>query len=147
MKALTIRSALAWAIAEGFKEIENRSWAPRLEPDEVFAIHAGSARPEWDDVERVKRRVGRRASVPDEMECGAVVAVARVTKVVTASRSPWFSGPLGWVLKDVVALRKPVECKGQLGLWHLPPGAERAVRAQLRGLGRTSRRKRPRGLP
>jgi hypothetical protein len=147
MRALTVRSALAWAIAECFKDVENRSWAPRLEPDEVFAVHAGAARPQWDDVEVVRRRVGRRATVPDEMECGAVVAVARVAKVVTKSRSPWFSGPLGWVLKDVVALRKPVECKGQLGLWNLPPRVERKIRAQLQKLGGASRRKRPRAIP
>ena len=57
MRALTVRQPWAWAIAEGYKDIENRSWYPRLEPGEVFAIHAGCAAPDWDDVERVTKLV------------------------------------------------------------------------------------------
>ena len=60
------------------------------------------------------------------------MAVARVKKVVKTSRSPWFSGPLGWVLADVVPLRVQVVCKGQLGLWSLSPAVERRVLQQLR---------------
>jgi hypothetical protein len=136
MRAVTVRQPWAWAIAHGFKDIENRSWAPRLDPGEVIAVHAGAATPSFEDVERVKKLVGRRGQVPDAFDCGCVVAVARYQGVVAASRSRWFSGPLGWVLGGARALREPVDCKGQLGLWRLPSPVESRV---LRGLGRRPR--------
>lgn len=100
MKAVTIRQPFAWAIAAGFKDIEKRSWAPHVEPGELVAIHAAVAAPDADDVTRVQKRIGRRARVPVEYDCGAIVGVARVAKVVTSWRSAWFSGPLGWVLEE-----------------------------------------------
>lgn len=131
MRALTVRQPWAWAIAEGHKDIENRSWYPRLEPGEVLAIHAGCAAPDWDDVERVTRLVGGRGAVPQEYDRGCVVAVVRYGRAVESARSKWFSGPVGWVLLGATALRSPVPCKGQLGLWCLPPGVERSVRRAL----------------
>lgn len=134
MKAVTIRQPFAWAIAAGFKDLENRSWAPRVGPRELVAIHAAVAAPDADDVARVQKRIGHRVRVPETYDCGAIVAVARVAKVVTSSRSAWFSGPLGWLLEDVIAVRKPVNCKGQLGLWNLPSGIEARVKRQLRSV-------------
>ncbi len=137
MRALTVRQPFAWAITAGHKDIENRSWAPSLLPDEVFAIHAGSRKPDPDDVQTVRRRFGRTARVPDEYAFGAIVAVARAAGTVSKSRSKWFTGPVGWVLQDVVPLREPVPCKGMLGLWRLPRGVEAKV---VRQLGRSRRR-------
>lgn len=33
--------------------------------------------------------------------------------------SPWFSGPYGWLLVDVVAFPEPVPAKGAMGLWRV----------------------------
>jgi hypothetical protein len=140
MKAVTIRQPFAWAIAAGFKDIENRTWAPRVAPGEVVAIHAAVAMPDADDVRRVQKLVGRRASVPEEYDCGAIVAVARVAKVVASSRSPWFSGPLGWVLEEVTLVREPIDCTGQLGLWKVPAAVEARLKRHLRSLAARSRR-------
>lgn len=131
MRAVTVRQPWAWAIAHGFKDIENRSWAPRLAPGELFAVHAGAAAPDAEDVERVKKLVGRRGRVPEAFDCGCVVAVARYQGTVAASRSRWFSGPVGWVLDRARAVREPVQCKGQLGLWTLPRSVETRVQRQL----------------
>lgn len=50
-----------------------------------------------------------------------IVAVARLVEVVTQGHGdPWFFGPLGWTLDDVVTLPEPVPCKGLQGLWRLP---------------------------
>lgn len=140
MKAVTIRQPFAWAIAAGFKDIENRSWAPRVEPGELIAIHAAVAAPDADDVERVQELVRRHTTVPEQYDCGAVVAVARIAKVVTSSRSAWFSGPLGWVLQDISSLAEPIECKGQLGLWNLTAGVEARLKRQLCSPARDLRR-------
>ncbi len=50
--------------------------------------------------------------------------------VIAACRSPWFGGPVGWVLLDVLALPEPVPCKGAQGLWTLPPDVEAKVLEQ-----------------
>ena len=38
---------------------------------------------------------------------------------------------MGWELDDVVALARPVPCKGLLGLWEMPESVERAVREEV----------------
>ena len=40
---------------------------------------------------------------------------------LAGSPGPWFVGPYGWVLTDVVTLAEPVPCKGAQGLWTVPP--------------------------
>lgn len=45
-------------------------------------------------------------------------------------QSPWFTGPFGMVLVDVVVLANPITCKGQRGFWHLNPGLLVDVRAE-----------------
>ncbi len=131
MRALTVRQPWAWAIAQGYKDIENRSWKPRLERGDVLAIHAARATPDWDDVQRVRKLIGRRGLVPEAFDCGCVVAVVRYDGTVEVSRSRWFGGPVGWLLGGAKALRSPVDCNGQLGLWTLPREIERRVRQRL----------------
>lgn len=45
--------------------------------------------------------------------------------------SPWFMGPYGWILDEVIALPSPVHCKGMQGLWTVPADIEALMRAQL----------------
>jgi hypothetical protein len=76
----------------------------------------------------------------------AVIAVATIDSIVFDStgllaneidrhlgeQRRWFFGPVGYVLRDVRALAKPVPCRGALGFWTLPPDVELAVAAQVR---------------
>lgn len=43
----------------------------------------------------------------------------------------WFFGSIGYVLRDVVALREPVPCRGWQGFWTLEADVEAKVREQL----------------
>lgn len=43
----------------------------------------------------------------------------------------WFFGPVGYLLRDVVALSAPVPCRGWQGFWTLPTNIERAVMEQV----------------
>lgn len=69
---------------------------------------------------------------------GAVVAVARYRGamrepvVVRGVRDPWWCGPWGWCLDDVIALPEPVPCRGAQGLWSLDDEALARVRAGYR---------------
>ena len=50
-------------------------------------------------------------------------------------RDPWWAGPVGWLLDDVVAI-DPVPCRGAMGLWTVPPdlAAEVVRRVEAAGM-------------
>ena len=130
MKALTIRQPWVHAILCEGKNIENRTWQRSVRG--WLVIHA-AARPSPDAV------FPRGVRVPDldGLDYGSICGVVRVVDIVTASRSKWFTGRddgkvnFGWVLEDVIALKKPIPCKGRLGLWDVPPKVLRELRRQL----------------
>jgi hypothetical protein len=153
MRALTVRQPWAWAIAEGLKTVENRSRKP---PEghigTRIAIHAGKApyRTTFATPAEDLTDKGWPPSLLLPMTAcnagavyGAVIAVATLAGWVNESGeaslidfrgwprsvigSPWFTGPFGWVLTDVVKLSEPVPARGQLGLWTLPEDVEAAV--------------------
>jgi len=115
--ALSIRQPFAWLIANGHKAVENRTW--RTNYRGPIAIHA-SAKP-CPDLGYVCEEIAREFGItfPPEVELGGIVGVATLADCVTDSRSPWFSGPFGFVLTDA----RPVpfvEMPGALGIWRIP---------------------------
>ena len=64
-----------------------------------------------------------------------IVAVAAFGGAVTESESPWFGGPVGWVLSDIIVLPEPVPCRGAQGLWDIPDDVLEKMRAQFRQNG------------
>jgi hypothetical protein len=141
LRALTIHQPWAWFIAQGYKPIENRSWAP---PASIVgchvAIHASKrwnageviSDLNWAWIEKLfpaSERGGTQEQFLARLQaqCGHVVAVARLAGSVRESSSRWFFGPIGWQLEDVVAI-EPVACRGAQGLWALPPDVHVTVR-------------------
>lgn len=130
MKALTLHRPWAWAIVAAGKDIENRTWKP---PASIIsrriAIHAGKT---IDPYARqpIASAMGRR---PDVQELGdmldqGIVGTAVVIGFTTAPcSSPWFYGPIGWRLADVIRLQEPAYCRGAQGLWNVPTELERLV--------------------
>jgi hypothetical protein len=133
MMALTLWRPWDLLIACGIKTIENRSWEPRgrLQVGDVFVIHAGKT---FDpNCIPMAQRLGVPLTVFEGQQVqSAVVAVVRYAGVVTESNDVWFFGPYGWVLKDAVAMQRPVPCKGAMGLWDLPWNVEAEVRSQCK---------------
>lgn len=125
MKVLTIRQPWAWAILFAGKDIENRTW--RTHYRGPLAIHAG-ARIESD------AELPRRVSSPDsdDLVRSAILGVVDLVEVVEKSRSRWFDGPFGFVLRNPRPLSRPVSCKGRLGLWEPTPSQLRRVREGLK---------------
>jgi len=121
--AISIRQPWAWLIVNGFKNIENRTWSTKfrgpvlihaglkVDDDFDFGFDIPHPLPEgqyvpWGDSGWPKK--------PDMF--GGIVGIAEVTDCVTASASPWFFGPFGFVLENV----RPVPfqpCRGQLGFF------------------------------
>jgi hypothetical protein len=138
MKALTLRYPWAWAIAFAGKDVENRTWKP---PASAFgtriAIHAGRTADEWDfdACGTACREAG--FDPPTDWPRGVIICTTVLAGWVEASEyagideataersrnSAWFSGTVGWVLRDVQVLRTPIPRKGALGLWTLPDDA------------------------
>ena len=98
MKALTVREPYASQIVAGTKRVEWRSWAPRLEPGDWFALH-----------------IAKRGNPPLG---GCIVAVVEYLGVRPDG---------GWRLGRVRRV-KPARVGGQLGLWAVPPAVERRLR-------------------
>lgn len=127
MRALTLYQPWAHAVAHLGKRIENRPWRPWASiVGTRIAIHAAA---KVDPVAEaavegwVRRHMGLVVPPAASLPRGAIVATARVTGVVTESASPWFVGPFGWTLDEVVALPAPVPCRGAQGLWIVPADA------------------------
>lgn len=136
MRALTIYQPWAHAVAHLGKRIENRPWKPWASiVGRVIAIHAAAKvdpAGESDAAGFILHRTTGVLPLRLELPRAAIVATARVTGVVTASTSPWFVGPYGWTLDEVIALPTPVACRGAQGLWIVPPEVAVQVFEQTR---------------
>lgn len=147
MKALTLWPEWAHAIAWLGKDIENRTWEPRLKVGEEFLIHAGAhiggragrvASQEGIDAlgytaEHAGLEVAAGHCPSDHAEVNfmahdyarriqrrAIVARVRFLGTVTESDSPWFVGPIGWRIELTRNLDPVIPYqKGALGLWAL----------------------------
>lgn len=151
MLGLTIWQPWASLIAEGVKPVENRTWPTedrvaqraRLIGQRI-AIHAGKR---FDHDAALHLSV-RPAPVPRIVECSRKVESAIICTAVIdhfAARtttdglatgyailsSPWFVGPVGWVLRDVRRF-DPIVCRGAQGLWEVPRDVMARIPAEAR---------------
>jgi hypothetical protein len=134
MMALTLWRPWPFAIQFLGKDIENRTWpAPKhlLKPGDLFAIHAGRS----FDREALRFLLERQKQHPvprgeAEHKTG-IVCVVRYLGTCETSRSPWFFGPVGWVIRLEFDLPTPVLCSGQQGLWKVPAAVEKQIHEQM----------------
>jgi hypothetical protein len=100
MKALSIRQPWASLIVAGHKDVENRTWSTRYRGPLLIHAPQSFASITADEIER---RFGIRLHF-DQLPRGGIVGAVELVDVVTQSTSPWFEGPLGFVLRDARAL-------------------------------------------
>lgn len=116
--ALSIRQPWAWLIVNGHKDIENRTWAAGLRGP--FLIHAGTVMTERDYFAAWDLADDQGIDIPsrDELPRGGIVGVAEITGLVSAGEtaSPWFFGPVGFVLANARSIPF-IPCKGRLGFF------------------------------
>lgn len=111
-RALSIREPWASLIVDGHKPIENRTWRTNYRGP-IF-IHAAT---KWrrEDVLYVQNEMGIEV-LPGMFRLGGIIGVADLVDVITKSKSPWFSGPIGFVLQN--PRRVPfVPLRGRLSLF------------------------------
>ena len=140
LEALSISQPWAWLIVHGDKRVENRRW-----------LHAGQ-------LAQARRVVGARfgihaaksydgnapAGTPPrtELPAGAIVGAATLDRVLTmaeamadrellADQHRYMSGPVCLVLRDVVAIERPIPARGFLGFWALTDEAAAELARQV----------------
>lgn len=128
MKALSIRSPWWWAILKAGKDIGNRDWKTNFRGRVL--IHASK----WyknddvmDDLGVIKRILDLDDPVEDHGKFlkpfgGCIVGSVEIVDCVTHSKSPWFFGTYGFVLKDPIDFPRPFPFKGALGFFEVPDG-------------------------
>jgi hypothetical protein len=130
VKAITIKQPWAWATMYAGKDIENRSWYTKYRGP--LLIHAGASY-------RADARLPRGVRPPHrtDLHASAILGVVELADVVQASRSRWFLGEYGFVLRNPRLFSRPIPCGGKLGLWTPSATQMRRVRAALRSARRS----------
>lgn len=140
MKVLTVRQPWAWLITSGPKDIENRSYNTRHRGP--ILIQASAKRPskrEWVACVEFCRERGVELPSIDALRYGGIVGSATITDCRTRHDSPWFEGPVGWLLRDRRELTF-FPMLGQLGVFDAPAEAiafyagAAEIAAQLAGM-------------
>jgi hypothetical protein len=132
IRVLSIRQPWVWAIMQGWKDVENRTWEAKYRG--CLLIHASQAYDDNADREPRMRQefidifvdcgvprskldakmwsqpVGQRLGVVDLVDC-----------VFDSCRSPWSGAKMWhWVLRDPRPLPRPVRARGMTRLWRPP---------------------------
>lgn len=109
MKALSVRQPWAWLIVEGHKPLENRTW--RTSHRGNLQIHAAKECPLEEYlaavafVRRFDPRLAARIPSWEKLELGGIMGMVCVVDVVTHSPSPWFTGPVAFVMENPYPLK------------------------------------------
>lgn len=124
-QALSIRQPWAWLIANGYKDIENRSWNTTYRGE--FFIHASKAmtKKDYRQCQEFVDLLVRDCNIflppiilPDraDLQFGGIIGAAKLTACTTDSDSGWFTGKFGFVLEEPRPLPF-MPCLGHLGFF------------------------------
>lgn len=127
MRAISVRQPWAWLIVNGHKDIENRDWHTKVRGQVLIHAAKGMTRAEYDHVRqfvlfgansgRIDPSVYDNFPEFEDLERGGIVGKAEIVDCVSESKSPWFFGKYGFVLKNTEAT--PFEkCRGSLGFFY-----------------------------
>ena len=126
IKALTIKQPWAWLMAEGLKDVENRSWQTHYRG--FLAIHVGKSNSDLspqvlsrvDEILSESNFNGARLPSLEVLkeEQGKAIAIANLFDVNKDSKSPFAIEPeYQWHLRNIKRI-DPIPRKGKLGLWN-----------------------------
>jgi hypothetical protein len=106
MKALSIRQPWAWMIFHAGKEIENRTWKTYFRGRVLIHASKHYSPKEWKAAEVFANAFTPIFHVMPQlaMERGGVIGSVEIVDCVRFSRSPWFQGPFGFVLRNPLPL-------------------------------------------
>jgi hypothetical protein len=113
--ALSIKQPWACLIAAGYKDIENRTWHTYYRGP--FYIHA----PKKPDAVVTLAELVALHHLPIDpakvtLRYGGIIGRARIVGCVKDSRSRWFAGPYGLLIRDAEMIDF-IPCRGKLGFF------------------------------
>ena len=111
--ALSIQQPWAYLIIHRYKTIENRTWSTTFR-GRIF-IHASKSF-DWEGYRYLLSHTKIRLPGPSCFMKGGIVGYAQLVDCITQSRSKWFFGPYGFVLKKAKPLPF-MPCPGSLGFF------------------------------
>jgi hypothetical protein len=128
--ALSIRQPWASLIILHWKDIENRSWTTNVRAP--ILIHAAKTMTKREyneaidfacsiDRGRTMRLLASGVLAFDNMPRGGIIGSVKLVDCVRRSKSPWFVGPNGFVMRDPKPLPF-VHFQGKLGFFEIPWG-------------------------
>lgn len=126
--ALSIRQPWAWLILHAGKDIENRDWPTHRRGRVLIHAGKGMTRAEYEDALATAHAISETHPFPagltlphfNELPRGGIVGSVEIMGCVTASKSPWFFGKYGFLLRHPTPLPfQPL--KGQLGFFEAQP--------------------------
>jgi len=130
MKALSVRQCWAWAIVQGYKLVENRTWATEYRG--LIAIHASLSNEDMASSSHVLREHG--IVHPADPPRGCIVGTVRLKGIcrrkelpalglVAPEYSNFATGPYCWILDTPRILVSPIELQGRQRLFKIEPAA------------------------
>lgn len=123
---LSIRQPWAWLIANGWKNVENRTWPTQFRGRFLIHASAGMTRSEYDAARIFVAGFAPSLVIPPmaDLERGGIVGEAVLLDCVQRHDSEWFCGPYGFVVDEARPLPfHPM--RGRLGFFRaedLPSG-------------------------
>ncbi len=132
MKAISIRQPWAWLIANGYKDIENRTWRTVARGPTLIHASLGMTLDEYnvacafiESKERI-RHINAILPLPGDLERGGIVGRMDIADCVSSHDSPWFMGPFGFYVRhqEVLPFRP---WRGQLQFFEVPDIAPEPV--------------------
>jgi len=122
MKALSIKQPWAWAIAEGFKTIETRTWHTNYRGELLIV---SSKQPDKSMLDWFQQNIMSKIDNQICLEYGKAIAVANLVdcRVMTqadedAAMCGVYPKAHSWILEDVRKI-EPFPVKGQLNLYEV----------------------------
>ena len=136
-RALSLTQPWAWLIVHGPKRIENRRWhLPQKWRGQRVLVHAakGMTLDDYASARSMTAGIDPHLRLPakDELARGKIIGAmtfgeeclcpARTFVPSGFDLRWWMEGQHGFLVASVEAFATPVECKGALGFWEVPPG-------------------------
>ena len=131
MKAITIHAPWAWAIINGHKRWENRTWPTNYRG--WLAIHAGKRNASDDAAEALLAELGIDHPADWSTIRGKLLGVVWCAGCNDGAleSDPFGSGPFRFALSNPRLLIEPIAMVGKLSLWTLPDDVVDQVEVQV----------------
>ena len=102
MKCLSIRQPWAWLVVNGWKNIENRGWATKYRGQLLIHASVAVTRADYEACRIFVDGIHEDLAMPmfEDLPRGGIVGDVTLLDCVREHYSPWFTGPVGWVLDD-----------------------------------------------